>query len=57
MNDLYQNIQKENAKLELGTPNPVKGQSIMYEGEKHNVMGTFEGVVNLKTQLQEMMYK
>ena len=48
MNDLYQNIQKENAKLELGTPNPVKGQSIMYEGEKHNVMGTFEGVVNLK---------
>ena len=50
MQKFYKEAQIENAKQEVGTPNPVQGESIMYEGELYDVLGTFEGVVNLKNR-------
>lgn len=51
MQNFYKEAQIKNAEQELGTPNAVKGESITYEGEVHDVLGTFEGVVNLKNRV------
>lgn len=50
METFFKEAQKENVIQELGTPNAVKGETIMYQGEIHDVLGTFEGVVNLKNR-------
>ena len=50
MQTFFKEAQKENVIQELGTPNAVKGETIMYQGEIHDVLGTFEGVVNLKNR-------
>ena len=51
MQNFYKEAQIKNVEQELGTPNAVKGESITYEGEVHDVLGTFEGVVNLKNRV------